>query len=418
MGRSNKLSATKVGRTKGPAILHDGGGLYLRIAASGAKSWVYRYALNGKRHDMGIGPYPLYSLAEARQKALEHRKLRHEGIDPLEQRRSQRAAQRLVEARTKTFRECAEDYFNSNKAGWRNTRHRDQWWTSLETHVFPTIGELPVQAIDTALVMRVLKPFWTKKPETASRVRGRIETVLDAAKALGFREGENPARWRSHLENLLPRKNRLRRVEHHAALPYSEVPEFFAALQGHGGIPAYAIQFAILTAARSGEVLRAVWGEIDLDAKVWTVPANRMKGHREHRVPLSTVAIAVLKAVTPLAPTKNRAPLPHAPVFSGRRRGLPMWDVTLRNTAKRVWRGDFTIHGFRSCFSDWSAERTAYPREVVEMALAHAIKSRVEAAYRRGDLFEKRRQLMDAWAKFCTTPPPASGAIVPLRAGR
>jgi integrase len=413
VARSGKLSAIEVTKAKGQGVLHDGAGLYLRVSPTGSKSWVFRFQLDGKRRDMGLGPYPDISLAEARAKATEHRKLRHDGIDPLEAKAAQRQAQRLAVAKGRTFREVAEEFIGRNEAGWRNAKHRQQWRKTLVTYVYPTLGELPVSAIDTGLVVQVLDPIWAEKPETASRVRGRIEAVLDSATVRGFRQGPNPAQWRGNLAHLLPPRARVRKVAHHAALPFDEIPDFLATVRRRPGMAARALEFAALTAARTGEVLGARWGELDLVAKVWTVPADRMKAGREHRVPLSEAALAVLEEVRPLAMTRDGKPDAKAPLFPGPRRALPMSNMTMLMLLRRMKRDDLTAHGFRSTFSDWAAERTAYPREVVEMALAHAIGNKVEAAYRRGDLFEKRRRLMEAWATFCETRP--AGEVVSLR---
>jgi integrase len=411
MVHTGKLSAVEVTRAKGPAVLHDGGGLYLRVSATGAKSWVFRFQLDGRRRDMGLGPYPDISLAEARGKATDHRKQRHEGIDPLNAKKAQRQAQRVSETKGRTFRQCAVQFIEKNRAGWRNAKHRAQWENTLETYVYPTLGELPVSAVDAGLVVQVLDPIWTEKPETASRVRGRIEAVLDAATVRGFREGPNPAQWKGNLAHVLPAPAKVRKVAHHAALPFDEMPAFLAALRGRSGMSAQALEFTALTAARTGEVLGARWGEVDVGAKVWTVPAARMKAGREHRVPLSDAALAVLTNVRPLALLHDGKPDPEAPVFPGPRRALPMSNMTMLMLLRRMKRDDLTAHGFRSSFSDWAAESTAYPREVVEMALAHTIGNKVEAAYRRGDLFEKRRQLMEAWARFCTG---TAAGVVPL----
>ncbi len=416
MARTGKLSAVEVTKAKGPAVLHDGGGLYLRVSGTGAKSWVFRFQLDGKRRDMGLGPFPDISLADARGKASAHRKLRHEGIDPLDAKAAHRQALRVSVAKGRTFRECAIEFIEKNRAGWRNAKHAAQWTATLATYVYPTLGELPVSAIDAGLVVQVLDPIWAQKPETAGRVRGRIEAVLDAATVRGFRQGPNPAQWKGNLAHILPARAKVRKVEHHAALPFDDMPEFLAALRGREGMSARALEFAILTAARTGEALGARWGEIDLAAKLWTVPAERMKAGREHRVPLSEAALAVLDKVRPLALTRDGEPDPAAPVFPGPRRALPLSNMVLLMLLRRMGRADLTAHGFRSSFSDWAAERTAYPREVVEMALAHAVENKVERAYRRGDLFDKRRQLMDAWARFCEAP--ASGMVVALHRAR
>ena len=411
MAHTGKLSAVEVTRAKGPAVLHDGGGLYLRVSATGAKSWVFRFQLDGRRRDMGLGPYPDISLAEARGKATDHRKQRHEGIDPLNAKKAQRQAQRVSETKGRTFRQCAVEFIEKNRAAWRNAKHQQQWKNTLATYVYPTFGDLPVSAIDAGLVVQVLDPIWTEKPETASRVRGRIEAVLDAATVRGFRQGPNPAQWKGNLAHVLPAPSKVRKVAHHAALPFDEMAEFLAALRCRTGMAARALEFTALTAARTGEVLGARWGEIDRVAKIWTIPATRMKAGREHRVPLSEVALAVLDDVRPLALLRDAKPDPGAPVFPGPRRALPMSNMTMLMLLRRMKRDDLTAHGFRSSFSDWAAERTAFPREVVEMALAHAVENKVEAAYRRGDLFEKRRQLMETWARFCAG---TTAEVVPL----
>ena len=307
----------------------------------------------------------------------------------------------------------AEEFIGRNEAGWRNAKHRQQWRNTLAAYVYPVLGELPVAAIDVGLVVQVLDPIWTEKPETAARVRGRIEAVLDAATVRGFRHGPNPAQWKGNLNHVLPARGKVRRVEHHAALAFDEMPEFLAELRGRPGIAAKALEFAILTAARTGEALGATWSEIDLDAKVWTVPGKRMKGGREHRVPLSEATIAVLEEVRPLSLMRDGEPEPAAPVFPGPRRALPLSNMVFLMLLRRMKRDDLTAHGFRSTFSDWAAERTTYPREVVEMALAHAVENKVEAAYRRGDLFDKRRKLMESWAGFCAGP--ARGTVAPIR---
>jgi integrase len=413
MARTGKLSAMEVAKTKGPAVLHDGGGLYLRVSETGTKSWVFRFQLDGKRRDMGLGPYPDISLAEARAKALTHRKLRHDGIDPLEAKEAQRQAQRLSVTKGRTFREMAEEFIGRNEAGWLNAKHRQQWRNTLATYVYPVLGQLPVVAIDTGLVVQVLDPIWTEKPETAVRVRGRIEAVLDAATVRGFRQGPNPAQWKGNLAHILPARARVRKVAHHAALAFDQMPAFLTALQARSGMAARALEFAIFTAGRTAEVLGATWGEINADAKLWTVPARRMKSGREHRVPLSGPALALLEKLRPLALMRDGEPDPTAPVFPGPRRALQMSNMTMLMLLRRMKRNDLTAHGFRSTFSDWAAERTAYPREVVEMALAHTIGDKVEAAYRRGDLFDKRRKLMESWAQFCEAPP--SGKVAALR---
>jgi integrase len=414
MARTGKLSAVEVTKAKGPAVLHDGGGLYLRVSATGAKSWVFRFQLDGKRRDMGLGPFPDISLADARGKATAHRRQRHDGIDPLEARNARHQAERVAVAKRRTFRDVAEEFIGRNEAGWRNKKHQQQWRNTLATYVYPTLGDFPVAAIDTGFVVQVLDPIWAAKPETASRVRGRFKAVLASATVRGFRQGPNPAQWKGNLAHILPARARVQKVTHHAALPFDKMPEFLTALRQREGMAARAFEFTILTATRTGEVLGARWGEIDVTSKVWTVPAERMKAGREHRIPLSDAALAVLHKVRPLALTTDGKSDPSSPIFPGRRRALPMSNMTMLMLLRRMRRGDLTAHGFRSTFSDWAAERTEFPREVVEMALAHTIESKVEAAYRRGDLFDKRRQLVDAWSRACEAP--AAGEVVPLLA--
>lgn len=416
MARTSKLTALEIAKASAPSVLHDGGGLYLRVTSSGGKSWVFRFQLGGKRRDMGLGPYPEVSLAKAREKAAEHRAQRRAGSDPIEAKVAERRAERLTAAKGRSFSEVAEEFIGRNEAAWRNAKHRQQWRNTLESYVYPTIGELAVSAVDTGLVVQILDPIWSTKPETASRVRGRIEAVLDAATVRGYRTGPNPAQWKGNLAHILPARSKVRKVEHYAALPFAELPTLMAALHKRPGMAARALEFTILTAARTGETIGATWGEVDLPAKVWTLPAERMKAGREHRVPLSDAAIGILEQVRPLAVMTDGKPDAAAPVFPGARRALPMSNMVMLMLLRRMKRDDVTAHGFRSTFSDWAAERTAFPREVVEMALAHTIENRVEAAYRRGDLFEKRRQLMGAWARFCETPA-ANGEVVPLRAG-
>jgi integrase len=400
-----KLTSLAVDRAKRRGYYGDGGGLFLQVSASGAKSWVFRFKEAGRLHEMGLGPLHTIGLAEAREKARKCRRLRLDGLDPIKSRRAERMQARLDAAKAMTFEQCAGRYIAAHRAGWRNGKHRDQWSSTLATYVNPVFGALPVQAIDTALVMKAIEPIWNEKPETASRVRGRIESILDWARARGFREGENPARWRGHLENLLPKRSKVRRVEHHAALPYPEIAAFLAVLREQEGVGACALQFAILTAARTSEVIGARWDEFNLAERLWTVPAQRMKAGKEHRVPLSDAAIAILEELAKIRPGEF--------VFPGGRARRPISNMAMTMTLRRMSRGELTVHGFRSSFRDWAAERTGFPAEVAEMALAHTISDKVEAAYRRGDLFQKRRQLMEAWAKFCAAP--ALGRVVPIR---
>jgi integrase len=383
-------------------MIADGGNLYLQVTrARGAdstlrRSWTFRYEIDGRRREMGLGPLHTIGLSEARDRARTLRQQLLDGIDPLTARR----AGRQVAAKAVTFKQCATAYIAAYRPGWRNSKHAGQWVTSLATYAEPIIGAVPVNDIDTALVLKVLEPIWTKTPETASRVRGRIEAVLNWAKARGYREGENPARWRGHIDHLLPKKSKLRKVKHHDALPYTEVPGFMRTLRQQDGAAAKALEFLIYTAARSGEIVGATWDEINTIDKIWTVPGSRMKGGREHRVPLSSAAIALLKAL----------PRNGDRVFA-------CGKTTLRGVTRKM-QVDAVPHGFRSSFRTWAAERSNFPREVVEAALAHAIADKTEAAYQRGDLFEKRHRLMQAWADFCGKPAPAGATVTAIGRAR
>jgi len=368
-------------------MLADGHGLYLKIGHTGGKSWVFRYRRGSKLHHVGLGPLHTVSLADARAKALDLRRQRLDGTDPLTAKREAAAKSVAADAKAMTFKQCADAYILSHRAGWKNLRHAAQWQSTLETYAYPTFGSLPAQAVDVGMVMKVLEQIWTEKTETASRVRGRIESVLDWATARGHRQGENPARWRGHLENLLPKKSKVHRVQHHAALRYADLPEFMAELRQREVAAARALEFAIMTAARTGEVIGAAWSEIDFEARLWVIPGARMKAGREHRVPLSEPALSIVR---PMYETRTGDKV------------FPVSNMAMAMLLRRMGRGELTVHGFRSTFSDWCAEQTAFPSEVREMALAHAVSDKVEAAYRRGDLFEKRRELADEWARYCT----------------
>jgi integrase len=385
----------------------DGRGLYLQCVASTdgstiCRSWVYRYVINGRQRYMGLGPAADVSLAEAREKASCARKLRLEGIDPLEDRKSRQTAARLEAAKAMTFGQCVEAYLQTHEVAWKNEKHRKQWAMTLTEYCKP-ISSLPVQVIDTDLILRVLTPLWKTRTETARRLRGRIERVLSWAKGRGLRTGENPARWSGHLDEMLPNPVKVAAAQHHAAVPYQELPAFMAELRDRDSLAAKALEFTVLTAARTGEVTGAQWSEIDLEAKTWTVPASRMKAGKEHRVPLCERAVDILQSLE-------------------RRRGeriFPLSDWTMRELLREV-RPGVTVHGFRSAFMDWAHETTNFPKTAIDMALAHKVGDKVEAAYRRGDLFDKRRRLMAAWSDFCTTKltrsPTAAATILKLRA--
>jgi integrase len=388
-----RLSAVSVGK-KTPGYHADGANLYLRVAPKGGgRGWIFRYSSGGRTRDMGLGSFPEISLAAARELAADCRKQIKQGIDPIERRRAERTARSVEAAKTLSFDNCALEYVKEHEAGWRNAKHRAQWTSTLQSYVSPVFGKLPVAAVDVGMVLRALRPIWNTKPETAARLRGRIEAVLDWAAVHGYRGRENPARWKGNLEGALPNRAGKRLVEHLPALPYAEIAPFMAALRERHERAAPALDFTILTAARSGETLGATWDEIDLENKVWKIPAARMKGGREHRVPLSPAALAVLERM--LAYRDGDL------VFPGHKRGLPLNNMIMLDLLERMGRDDLTVHGFRSTFRDWAAERTSFRREVVEMALAHRVGTEVELAYLRSDLFEWRRRLMDAWAQYC-----------------
>jgi integrase len=396
------LSAASVARLKKPGRYAVGEGAYLQISKWRTKSWVFRYERFGRAHHVGLGPYSLVTLAEARRKAHDARRLLLDGIDPLEAKRTAKRELWLAHMHSKTFKECAEQYIADHEAGWRGDRSRHQWATSLAKYAYPKIGDLRVAGVDLACVLSVIEPIWRTIPETASRVRNRIEAVLDWAAARKLRIGENPARWKGHLENLLPARRKVRRVQHFAAMRYADVGQFLHQLRVQSDLSARALEFLILTAARPGEVLGARWDEIE--DSVWEIPAERTKAHRDHRIPLSDRAVELLAAL----PRINEF------VFAGRN-GAQQSPAALVRVLRRLGYADLVAHGFRSTFRDWAAETTAYPNHVVEQALAHAIGNGVEAAYRRGDLFEKRRRLMDDWARFCASSTARSSEVVTLR---
>lgn len=404
-----KLTALKATKLTKPGHHSDGGGLYLRIAAN-RKSWMFRYKVAGKDKWMGLGAFGDFSLVEARAAARECRQLLTQGIDPLEHRRTAQAASQAAQAAT--FRHVAVLYVSAHKAGWRNAKHAAQWEATLVAYVYPSFGDRPVSAVTVADVLAVLEPIWLTKPETASRVRGRIENVLDYAAARHMRTGENPARWRGHLDHLLPERSKVAKVEHHAAIAYADLPALYAKLTESTGMAAACLRFTILTASRSGEARGATWSEIDLEAAIWTVPAARMKAGKEHRVPLSEPALEILRDM------EARGTDPSKLVFPGYAKGRPLSDVALSKALRVAGGGEFTVHGMRSTFRVWSEERTGYSGAVCEAALAHINKDKVEAAYQRSDLLEQRRRLMGEWGTFATTPAPATGDVIPLGRAR
>jgi integrase len=386
---AKRMTALTAASLKKPGLHHDGDGLYLRITPQGGRTWVFRYMRLGKPHSMGLGGG---TLADARARAAAARALLNNNQDPLAKAKSERLAKAAEAASASTFKQAATDFIASHKSGWKNAKHIAQWPSTLKAYVYPVFGNVSVADIDAPMVLKVLKPIWTTKNETARRIRGRIEAVLDWAKVHDMRSGENPARWRGGLQHALPARPRSSLVKHHAALPYGEIAEVMAALRAEAGTAARCLEFTILTAARTSEAIGAKWSEIDFATATWKVPASRIKAAREHRVPLSPAVLALLKAQA-----KTRV---GDFVFPGRRRGNGLSNMAMAVLLKRMKRDDITVHGFRSTFRDWCAERTNYPREVAEMALAHAVGDRVEAAYRRGDLLAKRVQLMQDWATY------------------
>ncbi len=405
-----KLTALEVTHAKAPGMYADGGGLYLRVGPKGSKSWIYRFDLNKKTREMGLGPFRSVSLAEARAKAHECRRLRDAGIDPIEHQRQERTRAALEASSTMTFKEATTAYIAAHRAGWRSATHAAQWDSTLKTYAEPVLGRLPLQAIDTGLIMQVIEPIWASKVDTANRTRGRIEAILDWAKVRGYRHGENPARWRGHLDKLLPARSKVRKVKHHAALPYPALPSFMQTLRGKTGIATRALEFTILTAARTTEALGAKWPEIDTEQKIWTVPAERMKAGKEHRVPLSPRALEIVEEMKKVRDEDGF-------IFSSKRRAKPLSNMAMLQVLHRCGHDDLTVHGFRSTFRDWAEERTDHPRNVIEMALAHTIGDKVEAAYRRGDLMEKRRLLMIQWDQYCSSPE-SSATVISISQGQ
>lgn len=400
----------------------DGEGLYLLVKDSGARSWLFRFTLNGKTRDVGLSRCPEaivllertkgseLTLAQAREVAKSYWLKVQAGVDPLAERQRE-AAETLAASQAAhiagiTFKAVAEAYIAANEASWRNDKHRQQWRNTLASYVYPVMGDLPVAEIGTTHVLQILEPIWQGKPETASRIRGRIEMLLDAAKARGYREGENPARWRGHIAQILPARTKLSRG-HHKAMDYAELPAFTEQLRERKAMAALALEFAILTATRTSEVLGATWGEVDLEKAIWTIPAARMKAGKEHRVPLAPRAIEILDA------TKSLGKDWLFPADKGGKLSGMAMSMLLRRMKL-----DCTVHGFRSAFRDWSAECTGYAYEVCEMALAHTIGNKAEAAYRRGDMFEKRRRLMSDWEAYCSNNVTLEGNVTPIRIGQ
>lgn len=396
MRELGRLTVAGIAKLTAPGRYSDGNGLYLQISRWGTKAWILRYQFNGRSREMGLGSYADIGLKEARDKARTGRGMLIDGIDPIEARTSKRQAFLAESAARITFRQAAELFIASHRAGWRNDKHAAQWPSTLEAYAYPIIGELSVTDINTGHIMKILEPIWASKTDTASRVRGRTENVLDWAKARHYRQGENPARWKGHIENLLPAKSKVHKVKHREAMPYGDVPAFMAELVEKEGISVRALEFTILTAVRTSETIKAKWDEMDFSARIWTIPPDRTKSGREHRVPLSDGALAILEKL----PREKNSPF----VFSGVKMKKPLAINAMLELLRGMREGGLTVHGFRSSFRDWVGEATNFQREVAEIALGHVLDDKTEAAYRRGDALEKRRKLMQAWTGYCSTP--------------
>lgn len=408
MGRkANELSPLEVSRLKSPGLHFVGSvaGLALHVKVTGARSWILRATIGEKRRDIGLGGFPDVTFASAKDRARIAREKIGAGIDPIVEKQAKKSALIAADGQSITFERAAELFVKAKEAEWSNIKHAAQWRATLKAYAFPVVGNILVRDVALPHILAILEPIWITKTETASRLRGRLENILDWAKGRDYRIGDNPARWRGHLEHQLAKPSKVAKVEHHSALPYTEIGDFMTALKKYDGMGARALEIAILTATRSGEVRGALWSEIDLNTAIWTIPAERMKAKKEHRIPLAVAAVTLLKALPRIDSEL---------VFPGTKNGRPISDMTMSAVIKRMGM-DIVPHGFRSTFRDWAAERTNYPRDVAEMALAHAIGDKVEAAYRRGDLFEKRRRMMAEWAAFCAAPSVKSGEVISLR---
>lgn len=394
--QAKPLTVREIESKKTPGMFADGNGLYLRVTKGGAKNWIFRYMKSGKSHDMGLGVYPFISLADARNAAFELKKSLLSGVDPIVEKKETKLKKQIEAAKTVSFKNAAEIYIQDKSPEWKNPKHLQQWNNTLANYVYPVFGDFPVGEIDTTLVLKVFEPIWNAKTVTATKVRQRIEAVLDWAKSRGYRSGENPARWNGHLENLLADPGKVSKTTHHAALPYREIGAFMETLRNRSGLGDRGLEFCILTCARTMEVIGAEWNEFDLDERVWTIPASRMKADRDHKIPLCDRAVEILRSIHPAA---------ERPFKVGKNAFLQI--------LASMGKSDLTAHGFRSTFRDWAAEQTSFLSEVAELALAHSVGSKVEQSYRRGDQFEKRRQLANAWERYCAGR--SFGTVVALR---
>jgi integrase len=400
------LTAKRVEREKRPGRYRDDRNLYLVVVNPNNRSWDFRYMVDGRERHMGLGPLHAVTLKEARERARAARLLLVDGIDPIDHRRAERAKLAAAKAKAMTFREAAQAYFDQHETKWRSATHRAQFITTLKTYAYPVLGNMSVADIDTAAVLRAVEPHWLTKTETMNRTRGRIESVLDWATVRGYRSGDNPARWKGHLGEVLPGRSDIAKPVHLAAMPYHEVPAFMTKLRERKGVASKALEFIILTAGRSGEIRGMRWSEVDLAEKTWSVPPERTKSNRPHRVPMSDRCVAILQQMQAI----RQGDL----VFPGQTGDAPLSAEALAHVMRGLGRGDVTTHGFRSSFRDWCAEQTNFPREIAEAALAHAIESKVEAAYRRGDALAKRRRMMEAWADYCAKPVPTGATVTPI----
>jgi integrase len=416
MGRGLNLLSEKFTKKKDlkAGLYNDGGGLCLQVSAFATKAWVYRYMIAGRARKMGLGDFDLVTLAEAREARRAAYALVKEGKDPIDDRAARKSALAAEQAKALSFEECAEGYIEAHQAGWKSAKHADQWRNTLKTYAYPTIGKLQVQDVATAHIEKILRPIWTAKTETASRVRGRIEKVLDRAKALGLRSGDNPARWSGHLSELFPAKSQVAPVEHHPALPYADLPAFMAKLRAKDSISSRALEYTILTACRTGDTIGAVHTEIDTGNGLWTIPKERVKGkkgarRKDHIIPLSKRALAIIAGVP-----KGEF------LFPGESDNGALSSAAMSELLKGMgYAPDLaTVHGFRSTFKDWCGDMTSFPNEMSEIALAHTVSDKTEAAYRRGDMIEKRRRMMEAWAKYCASPSVRTDNVVSIGAQR
>lgn len=399
----HRLTALKIGKLDAPGHYPDGGNLYFQISETGSRSWILKFTLRGKSREMGLGPLSAVSLAVARVEAAKCRDLLREGIDPIEARKVEQNKRAQEATGPRLFKAAATAYIAQHRDGWKNKKHAQQWENSLTTYAYPLLGDLDVRDIDTALIVRVLQPIWMAKRETAFRLRGRLECILDAEKALGNREGENPVRWRGHLDKLLPKQNRRKKIKHHPALPWQEIPEFMSALRAVAAPTARMLEHLILTAVRTQEVLYARPEEFAMDYRVWTVPGERMKMELPLRVPMADRLVELV--------TEAMKGARDGWLYPGRKKGKPYSNMAMLKVLERMGYGHITVHGFRSTFRDWVAECTEYADSLAEKALAHAIQNESEAAYRRGDMLERRRKMMADWARFCAGE---TATIIPI----